>query len=214
MDIPFRYDPAHCALVLVDVQNDFCHPDGAIARAGQDVSAAVEMVPRLVSLVDAARTAEVPVVFVRTIHDESNDSVAWLNRLATGPGDATTRPTCRTCSWGAEFYKVTPELPDEPVITKHRYSAFVGTNLDLTLRTMGVRSLLFTGVATEVCVESSLRDGLFAEYFVSMVEDCCATYAPELHEGSVRAVAKSFGTVVTAEELTKHWSAVCQALVG
>lgn len=119
MDIPFRYDPAHCALVLVDVRNDFCHPDGAIARAGQDVSAAVEMVPRLVSLVDAARTAEVPVVFVRTIHEESNGSVAWLNRLATGPGAATTRATCRTCSWGAEFYKVTPELPDEPVITKH-----------------------------------------------------------------------------------------------
>lgn len=214
MDMPFRYDPAKCALVLIDVQNDFCHPDGSIARAGQDVSAAVEMVPRLVALVDAARTAEVPVVFVRTTHDESNDSVAWLNRRAAGPGVVTTQATCRTGSWGAEFYKVSPHLPDEPVIVKHRYSAFVGTNLELTLRTMGVESLLFTGVATEVCVESSLRDGLFAEFFVSMVADCCATYAPELQEGSVRAVAKNFGTVVTAEELTKHWSFACQALVG
>lgn len=214
MDVPFRYNPAHCALVLIDVQNDFCHPDGSIARAGQDVSAAVAMVPRLVSLVDCARTAEVPVVFVRTTHDESNDSVAWLNRRADGPGAVTTQATCRTASWGAEFYKVTPELPAEPVITKHRYSAFVGTNLDLTLRTMGVQSLLFTGVATEVCVESSLRDGLFAEYFVSMVEDCCATYAPELQEGSVRAVGKNFGTVLTAGELTKYWGASSQALVG
>lgn len=214
MDIPFRYDPAKCALVLVDVQNDFCHPDGSMAKAGQDVSAAVAMAPKLVSLVDAARAAGVPVVFVRTTHDESTDSVAWLNRRAAGPGSVTTQATCRTGSWGTEFYKVLPELPDEPVITKHRYSAFVGTNLDLTLRTMGVQSLLFTGVATEVCVESSLRDALFAEYFVSMVEDCCATYAPELHEGSVRAVAKNFGTVVTAQELTMHWSAVRQAMVG
>ena len=214
MDIPFRYDPARCALVLIDVQNDFCHPDGSLARGGQDVSAAVEMVPRLVTLVDAARTAGVPVIFVRTTHDESNDSVAWLNRRAEGPGAVTTQATCRTGSWGAEFYKVSPQLPDEPVITKHRYSAFVGTNLELTLRTLGVQSLLFTGVATEVCVESSLRDGLFAEFFVSMVADCCATYAPELQEGSVRAVAKHFGTVVTAEELTKHWSPACQALVG
>lgn len=79
---------------------------------------------------------------------------------------------------------------------------------------MGVESLLFTGVATEVCVESSLRDGLFAEFFVLMVADCCATYAPELREGSVRAVAKNFGTAVTAEELTKHWPFACQALAG
>lgn len=205
MDVPFRYDPARCALVLIDVQNDFCHPDGSLSKAGQDVSAAVAMVPRLVGLVDSARAAEVPVVFVRTTHDETNDSVAWLNRRAAGPGSVTTQATCRTASWGAEFYEVAP-LPGETVITKHRYSAFVGTNLDLTLRTMGVESLLFTGVATEVCVESSLRDGLFAEYFVSMVDDCCATYAPELHEGSIRAVAKNFGTVVGGAELAKHWA--------
>lgn len=214
MEMPFRYDPAHCALVLVDVQNDFCHPDGEMARSGKDVSAIVDMVPRLAALVDFARTAEVPVIFVRTTHDESNDTVAWLNRRAAGPGAVTTQATCRAGSWGAEFYKVTPELPDEPVITKHRYSAFVGTDLGLTLRTMGSESLLFAGAATEVCVESSLRDGLFAEYFVSMVEDCCASYAPELHECTVRTVAESFGTVVTAGELTKHWAMACQTSVG
>jgi len=97
----------------------------------------------------------------RTTHDESNDSVVWLNRHAAGPGEVTTQGTCRTGSWGAEFYEVAAE-PGETVITKHRYSAFVGTSLDLTLRTIGVESLLFTGVATDVCVESSLRDGLFA----------------------------------------------------
>lgn len=129
----------------------------------------------------------------------------WLNRHAAGPGEVTTQGTCRTGSWGAEFYEVAAE-PGETVITKHRYSAFVGTSLDLTLRTIGVESLLFTGVATDVCVESSPRDGLFSEYFVSMVEDCCATYSPELHEASVRAVAKNFGTVVTGDQLAKYWA--------
>lgn len=206
MDIPFRYDPARCALLLIDVQNDFCHPDGSMGTAGKDTGAAVAMVPRLQALVAAARAASVPVVFVRTTHDETNDSAAWLNRHASGPGQVSTQLTCRTGSWGAEFYEVAPE-PGEPVITKHRYSAFVGTELDLTLRTRGIESLLFTGVATEVCVESTLRDGLAHEYFVSLVDDCCATYAPELHEGSVRAVANSFGTVVTSGDLVKHWSA-------
>lgn len=204
MTAAYRYDPSRCGLVLVDVQNDFCDPGGSIGRAGEDVSAAVAMVPRLEALVGAARAASVPVIFVRTTHDESNDSVAWLNRRADGPGNVRTQQTCRTGSWGAEFYRVAPQA-GEPVITKHRYSAFAGTNLDLTLRTMGIESLLFTGVATEVCVESSLRDGLFAEYFVSMIEDCCATYAPELHDGSVRAVGKSFGTVLTADEVVAHW---------
>jgi nicotinamidase-related amidase len=204
MSVPFRYDPAHTALILIDVQNDFCDPNGNIARNGQDVSAAVAMVPRLVTLVDNARAAGVPVIFVQTTHDETNDSVAWLNRRAVGPGSVTTQGTCRTGSWGAEFYGVSP-APGELVVVKHRYSAFVGTNLDLTLRTLGIQSLLFTGVATEVCVESSVRDGLFAEYFVSMVEDCCATYLPELHEGSVRAVGKSFGTITTATELADAW---------
>lgn len=205
MKTPFRYDPSRCALVLVDVQNDFCHPDGSMSQAGRDVSAAIAMLPRLGTLVAAARAASVPVVFVRTTHDETNDSVAWLNRTAAGPGAVAAQSTCRTGSWGAEFYEVAPE-PGEPVITKHRYSAFAGTALDLTLRTLGVESLLFTGVATEVCVESTLRDGLFAEYFVSLVEDCCATYAPELHEGSVRAVSKSFGTVLTGTELAGYWA--------
>lgn len=206
MDLPFRYDPTRCALILIDVQNDFCHPDGSLSKAGKDVSAAVTMLPRLKALVTTARTAFVPVIFVRTTHDETNDSVAWLNRHAAGPGVVTTQLTCRTDSWGAQFYEVAPE-PGEPVITKHRYSAFAGTELDLTLRTMRIESLLFTGVATEVCVESTLRNGLSAEYFVSMVEDCCATYAPERHEGSVRAVAENFGTVVTSDELAKHWAA-------
>ena len=63
MEIPFRYDPARCALVLVDVQNDFCHPNGSTSKAGQDVSAAVTMLTRLHSLGAAARAASVPVIF-------------------------------------------------------------------------------------------------------------------------------------------------------
>jgi ureidoacrylate peracid hydrolase len=63
MEIPFRYDPARCALVLVDVQSDFCHPNGSTSKAGQDVSAAVTMLPRLHSHVAAARAASMPVIF-------------------------------------------------------------------------------------------------------------------------------------------------------
>jgi ureidoacrylate peracid hydrolase len=204
---PFRYDPAHTALIVVDVQNDFCSPSGSLATlAGSDTAAAVEMVPRLVRLIDAARAVEMPVVFVQTFHDETNDTPQWLNRHTGEPdGEKRAGITCRTGSWGAEFYEVQP-LPGEIVVNKWRYSAFAGTNLQIVLKTLAVQSLLFTGVATEICVESSLRDALFAEYYVSLVEDCAASYSQEAHDASVQGVARNFGTVVSAAELTEIWA--------
>jgi nicotinamidase-related amidase len=94
------------------------------------------------------------------------------------------------------------------VITKNRFSAFVGTNLDLVLRSFVIDSLLFTGVATEVCVESSLRSALFHEYWGSLVEDCAATYSRIAHDASVCVVAQNFGTVVTADKLESFWAAL------
>lgn len=204
---PFRYDPAHTALVVVDVQNDFCSPDGSLATlAGSDVTAAVEMVPRLIDLIAEARSVRMPVVFIQTFHDETNDTPQWLNRHMGEPdGSKAGGITCRTGTWGAEFYGVEP-MPGDVVVHKWRYSAFAGTNLQIVLKTLGVESLLFTGVATEICVESSLRDALFAEYYVSLVEDCSASYSQEAHDASVRGIAHNFGTVVTAGELTALWT--------
>ncbi|BDZ46322.1 hypothetical protein GCM10025866_22310 [Naasia aerilata] len=93
-------------------------------------------------------------------------------------------------------------------MVKHRYSAFVGTSLHLILSTLGIRSLLFTGVTTDVCVDSSLRDGLANGYFVSLVEDCAAAYWPDAHENAARVVARNFGTVVTSKELTAVWAGI------
>jgi nicotinamidase-related amidase len=204
-ETPFRYLPAHTALIVVDVQNDFCSPDGSLGKAGNDTSAAVEMVPRLQKLIDTAHEASVPVIFIQTIHDETNDSPQWLGRIDAGPGTERPGITCRTGSWGGDFFHVSPG-PHDQVVTKYRYSAFVGTNLNIVLRTLGIRSLVFTGVATEVCVESSLRDGLFNEYYVSLVPDCAASYSQEAHDASVRVVGKHFGTVIESTELSALWS--------
>jgi nicotinamidase-related amidase len=201
---PYRYDPDRCALVVVDVQNDFCHPDGSAATGGADLTDVTAMIPRLEALLAAARAGGVPVVFVRTEHDAGNDSFAWVNRRLEEPRSTVPQRTTRTGSWGAELFRVAPE-PGEPVVTKHRYSAFAGTSLDLTLRSLGVTSLLVCGVATEVCVESTIRDGLFAEYLVAAVGDCCATYDADAHAASLRAIAHHFGIVTTSEHVAAHW---------
>lgn len=202
--IPFRYDPAHTALVVIDVQNDFCAPTGSLATLGFDVSAAQMILPGLQRLAGAARAAGMPVIFVQTLHDDTTDSPQWLGRVGEGPGTERTSLTCRTGSWGSEFYEIIP-APGDVVVTKNRFSAFVGTNLDIVLRTRGVESLLFTGVTTETCVESSLRDGLFHEYYVSLVEDCAASYRKEAHHASTEIIAGNFGTVVRSDQLISLW---------
>jgi nicotinamidase-related amidase len=202
--IPFRYEPAHTALIVVDVQNDFCAPTGSLASLGFDIGAVQQVIPRLQHLTRAAREAGMPVIFIRTLHDATTDSPQWLGRIGQGPGTERTGLTCRTGSWGSEFYEIHP-APGDVVVTKHRFSAFVGTNLDIILRTRGVESLLFTGVTTETCVESSLRDGLFHEYYVSLVEDCAASYRPEAHRASAEIIAGNFGTVVRSDQLIDLW---------
>lgn len=201
-----RFVPGTTAIVVVDVQNDFCHPHGVSAKKGHDVSAAVEMAPRLQSLLSDARAVGMPIVFIQTTHDESVDSHVWNTR----GGDVDTAaylPNCYTGSWGADFYLVHPE-GDDRIVNKHRYSAFAGTDLDIVLRTAGIESLLFTGVATNVCVESTLRDGLFLDYNVSLIEDCCAAYTPALHQGTIENVRGGFGAVVTSVELATLWQSL------
>ncbi len=186
------------------MQNDYCDREGVGGRRGENVEFAIAMAPRLELLIEEARRMKVPVVFVRTEHDETTNSPAWLGRRGKDPHGTSPNERCQPGSWGAEFYRVDP-LPHEPVVTKHRYSGFAGTNLNLVLRTLGRGSLLFAGVATNACVESTLRDGLFHDYHVTLVEDCCAASTREAHEGTVRNVRQLFGIVTTSSEIIDRW---------
>jgi ureidoacrylate peracid hydrolase len=197
-----KVDPKNAAVVIVDVQNDFCHSDGASARNGRDVSMAQAMAPNLKRLVDAAREAGSPVVFVRMAQTEHTMSeVSQEHKLRRG----TEVPVCVEGTWGVEFYEVEPE-PGEAIVTKHRYSAFIGTDLDLVLRSKGVKSLIITGVATNVCVESTARDAFMMDYYVVFVGDCSACSAGiEVHQATLDNIERTFGIVASADEVIACW---------
>lgn len=186
-------------LVVIDVQNDFCHGKGFFCKEGRDLGHVQQMMPNLVSLLKKCRQVKMPIVFVRTFHSAWTNSPAWLMR---GGGVAKKAPVCAPNSWGAEFYEVQPQS-DDYVVTKHRYSAFVGTDLDLVLRSNGFQTMLFAGVATNVCVESTLRDAYHRNYNVILVEDCCAAYSAEEHAGTLANVSKHFGIVTDSKTLDK-----------
>jgi ureidoacrylate peracid hydrolase len=193
-------DPATAVVIVVDVQNDFCHPAGALAAAGAPTADALAMLPTLQRFLDAARAAGTRIVFLQTIHEDATDSDAWRGR-----GLNQSAPICRNGTWGIEFIGVAPR-DDEPVVVKHRYSGFLNTRLDSVLRTMRAETLIMTGVSTNVCVETTARHGFMLDYHIVMVDDCCAAYGRDEHEGALYNVRTHIGTIASSATIVDAWS--------
>ena len=196
-----RADPRHGMLVVVDMQNDFCHRDGAACQRGRDIAFVENMIPRLSNLLNEARARNFPICFVRTSGNEWTNSAVWTEFK---------NPQLLACaegSWGAEFHERLKPLPGEMIVTKHRYSAFVGTDLDMLLRAREVKSLLVTGVGTGMCVFHTLTVGFMLDYYITLVEDCCATtYGPQAHNEAVALIGKHYGRIASSGDIVNVWA--------
>jgi ureidoacrylate peracid hydrolase len=203
-------EPAHTALLLVDLQNDFVHADGWVARqrvpgflGDTGIDAVLD---RSRALLAAARDAGLLTVFIRMIGDDKYLSPALHAQYRRNHGHA--RVTCvAEDTWGADF---APGLgPDgrerEVIIDKHRYSAFIGTRLDQVLRSNGVTTVVVCGVATSGCVESTIRDAFMLDYYVVIASDACGDYEADRHESSLRKLDLSFGWCVPVDDIAGSW---------
>jgi nicotinamidase-related amidase len=144
-------DPATTAVVVVDMQNDFCHADGYYAKAGRDVSALAATVAPVCALVERARAAGGTIVYTRLVHDSSRGAMEERHAL---------RPKRWTASgkrllpgtWGADVVDALAPAPTDIVIDKAGYSAFEATALEPRLRERGIRTIVLCGVVTYACV--------------------------------------------------------------
>ena len=202
---PHILDPKTSALVVVDVQNDFCHSDGAAAKMGLDISAVQEAVPKILELVGLARDAGVPRIYLRGEHSHWFNTDVWLRRGAKGNSiDAPKVPIVEAGSWGAEFFEVDPQ-PDELVVTKHRYSGFAYTPLELALQTLHTTNLVLCGTATNVCVEATARDAIMRGFYPVVVTDCVASGSADLHDAALKDMAEFLGAIVSLEDVQDAW---------
>jgi ureidoacrylate peracid hydrolase len=202
--VPFaRLDPRTTRLLIVDVQNDFLADGGWFDRSGQELGLMRRAVEDLVEFIPIARAAGVRPIFIQAIYDDR-----WLSKPMRERHELVGFDTrhCQSGTWGADFYRVTPEADDD-VVVKHRYSAFIGTELDPLLRAQGVETLIMTGVTSNVCVESTARDGYMLDYHIMVVEDLSATYAKEPHEATLNNIRRAFGRVVSSDDLIAGWTA-------
>ena len=197
-----RSDPRYAALIVVDVQNDFVSPEGSAGKRGDDVGAAMAMIPNLTGLIDQARKVGLTIVYIRTTHSDWTDTASWVYRTSQKSGLS----TCREGSWGAEFYDGIAPLPTERVVIKHRYSAFINTDLNTVLKARGIQSVLVCGVATNVCVETTARDGYMYDYYVTMIDDCSAAYDAKLHMSTLENIRRHFGLVASSNQIIETWS--------
>lgn len=208
---PLSIEPERTTVLLIDMQNAFASPGGMLDLAGIDVAPAGQAVTNARLLADAARAAGIPVIYLVMGYaaDQSNaggkDSPNPRKELALCL--MRERPELRGTlltygSWDFQIVDALTPHPGELVITKPRYSGFVGTPLDAELRSRGIRTLLMAGIASNVCVESTLRDAYFREYWPVLIEDATMPAgSPEIQRATVHNVTTFFGWVTTAREV-------------
>ena len=147
-----------------------------------------------------------PVIWIMANYDPKHLAAPALAKRVEASRDAI---CCEGDTWGWDFFGV-EAAEGEPVVEKHSYNGFNDTNLDDILKSHGVETLVITGVATNVCVESTLREGYFRGYYVVVPEDCVASGNQALHEGALNNFRLYFGDVVASEDIQNLWSGATQ----
>ena len=214
--LPTRPEPIEVAfdrsaIVVVDMQNAFASKGGMLDIAAADITDASRVVAVIRSVLDAARQRKIPVVYLRMAYkpDLSDsggpNSPNWHKEL--GMCLMSSRPGLKgkiltEGTWDAEIVADLAPAPGDLVITKTRYSGFAGTPLDSQLHVRGIQYLFFTGIATNVCVESTLRDAYFHDYWPILVTDATmAAGGQNLYTATVNNVESFFGWTITSENL-------------
>jgi nicotinamidase-related amidase len=198
-------DPRHTALLLIDMQHDFVDPEGLFGSMGLDLSMYDATRPRLATLLAAARERGVLVVHVQNtaLPNRRSDSPAQIrfnlrmHEVARREGSPLRYTVPGTP--GHEFVPELAPLPDEVVVRKYRSSGFWGTNLELVLRSNGIKTVVVGGCTTEGCVESTARDALFTDHYVVIAEDCVGSDDKAQHEASMFLMRHRFDLAGSAE---------------
>jgi len=208
-------DFARSAIVVVDMQNAFASKGGLLDIAEQDLTAAPAVVRAIRTLVDVARPAGLPIVYLQMGYkpDLSNAggprSPNCHKELSMRLMRARPELMGKLVTEGGWDFEIVPELapkPEDIVIVKTRYSGFAGTTLDSQLRMRGIQFLFFSGIATNVCVESTLRDAYFHDYWPILLPDCTMQAGPQAaQDATVFNVESFFGWTIDSRQ-------VCRAL--
>jgi nicotinamidase-related amidase len=208
-----RLDLARTALLVVDMQNDFCHADGWLGSIGVDVSPGRALIEPIQTLLENARLAQLPIVWINWGNrpdllnlGPSTHHTYNMNGTGTGLGDPLPNgsPVLQSGSWGAAILDEFGDTSGDVHVDKFSMSGFWETHLDMILRNMGITTILFAGVNLDQCVLSTLQDASYRGYDCILLEDCCGTTSPTFcAEAALYNIRQCFGFVSSARHLLR-----------
>ena len=201
MELKEKISPKHTALLVIDVQNDFAAPDGLLAKGGRDMLMVEPMIEKLQKTIAIAQVTGVPIFYTQQIYDRSK-----LTELQKEQYDMDGKYiTCDIKTDGYKFYKIKPST--ESVFVKYNYNAFSNPELEKKIKEHGIKTLVIAGMDTYWCVETAIRNAFDLGYKVVVPNDlvACNGRHKDLHTRTLELVQKTFGVVVSSEEINKIW---------
>ncbi len=205
-----RFDPRRSAVIVVDMQHDFVSPGAALETPMGRV-----LLPTLKRLLDHARSSGMRVIYTAHVHRRDGSDMGRFGEIWSPIAQGTALVDGEA---GVDVIDEVAPQEDEPIIKKHRYSAFFGTDLDMILRTANIENVIITGVTTENCCHATARDAMFHGYRVAFISDATGTFdypdigygeipASEVHRVSLGVLGVSTAHVMDCEELISRTAA-------
>lgn len=204
-------DPSRTALLVIDMQNAFCHPEGTLGVSGVNVAPAEAIVEPIRSLVEGCRAAGIPVLWSQQVHFPA-DAGRARKRLPSHT-QKRARVSALAGTWDMEIVDGLQELAAaEPhlVFRKHRFGCFYETRLDAALRMLGTEAMLVCGATANACVETTLREAYLRDYDVVAVTDCIAAVRPEWEPTAHAVWGQYLGVLATSGDVLA-WAARARA---
>lgn len=198
-------DPEKTALLIIDMQNDFVSEKGYLGLRGQDLSMVRKTIPSMVKLLDFFRKNRMQVIYTQTLHYRYTNTENWVSRT---PQKSLDPSICIPGTWGAEIIEELKPKEDEAIVGKHRYDAFLNTDLHTVLRAGGIENIVIVGTQTNLCVDTTARTSYMMDYVTILAEDCVSTPETELHQPIIDNYRKNFGYVMGSSEIMEKTSSV------
>ncbi len=210
---PIEFDVTKGAVIVVDMQNTFIRKGGYFDLIGVDLTPTENIIGPCRKVISAGRLNGLKIIYLQMTYSP--------NLSDTGPKDSPASLKSRTLAflrqhpelidklsvsgyWGSEIIEELKPEPEDIVVKKQKYDGFMGTNLDIILKTLGIKYLLFIGTATNICIESTLRRAFFLDYFPILISDAVSQKGPKkLQEATILNVQSSFGWVTDSHTFIK-----------
>lgn len=193
-----EFNKDRSALVIIDMQNAFIHPEGSLSKMGLDTSRTSIAIKPIKLLKEEFKKQNRPVIYIQHNHRADKSDAGMIAKVFPPIMDL---GHCIENTWDAEIIDELRPEKDDYIVKKHRFSAFYNTQLEDVLRGLDIESLVVVGIATNVCVESTIRDAFYRDYNVFLPREATASYTVEQEIGAIGNFEFAFARVVSLDNM-------------